>query len=244
MAQGARASINDLSLAVVGGRLEVVKLLIANGVDVNGCNGAPLCGAVMTNQIELVRELLRCGAMPDKTDAGKTITCCAVEKGNLDIINLLIDAGGNVDPYMVVDGEKTCSPLCEAIHAGHEAVVRMLIERGAGVDIADRSGYTPLARAILAKNSALLRLLLDSGADVNALNGLAMKTAIMLRDCQAVEQLIEKGSNVFAALDTGETPLALANRLNRTDEARVIAAAASNAVFEPSSRPSESEPFH
>lgn len=232
ISQGSRVSTETLTLAGQKGRLEVVKYLIARGADVNGIVGKPLYAAVWHNQIEIVRELLCCGALVNKTfKAGKTVMHCASEKGYLEIVNLLIDANASVDPFVTVDGVNTHSPLCAAIGAGHEAVVRMLIERGAGLDIADHDGNTPLAAAIRSKNSVLFSLLLDSGADVNASGGLAIKTAIELRSCSVFVGLIKKGADVFGALDTGETPLEFAKRLNYKDEVRILYAVANAALL-------------
>ena len=169
---------------------------------------------------------MRCGAPPHRScpHEGKTAIHCAAENGLRDIVHLLIDVGAKVDPYVGTDGCTTQSPLCAAVRAGHEEVVKALLERGAGIDIAGRDRYTPLVWAILVKNSKLFDLLLKSGADVNAHSGLAVKTAIVSGDYSALLKLIEKGANISAVLDTGETPLALANRLKRTRAAKAIAA--------------------
>ena len=226
VSQGITPSMQDLCLAAARGRLEVVRFFMANGlVDVEG-HGLPLYFAVFSGRIELVRDFLLCGSLPDRPCPleGKSTIHCAVEKGLKGIVHLLIDAGAKVDPYVATDGTTTQSPLCAAVRAGHEEIVKTLIERGAGIDIVGRDRYTPLVWAILAKNSRLFDLLLESGADVNAHSGLAIKTAIVSGDHPALLRLIEKGANISGVLDTGEIPLALANRLKRTKAAKAIAA--------------------
>ena len=225
VSQGVAPSMEDLCMAAARGRLEVVRLFMAKGLDVKD-QGMPLYFAVMSGREDLVRELLNCGSPPDRPCPleGKSTLHCAADNGWRSIVHLLIDAGANVDPYVGADGSTTQSPLCAAVRAGHEEVVKALLERGAGIDVAGRDRYTPLVWAILAKNSRLFDLLLKSGADVNAHKGLAVKTAIVSEDCPALLKLIEKGANITRVLDTGETPLVLANRLKRTREARVITA--------------------
>lgn len=225
VSQGIIPSMQDLCMAAARGRLEVVRFLMANGLEIKG-HGLPLYSAVMSGRIDLVREFLLCGSPPNRPrpHEGKTAIHYAAENGLRDIIHLLIDAGAKVDPYVGTDGKTTQSPLCAAVRAGHEEVVKTLIERGAGIDIVGRDRYTPLVWAILVKNSRLFDLLLESGADVNAHSGLAIKTAIVSEDHPALLRLIEKGVNISGVLDTGETPLVLANRLKRTRAAKVIAA--------------------
>lgn len=225
VSQGVIPSMQDLCMAAARGRLEVVRFLMANGLDVKGY-GVPLYFAVKSGRVDLVREFLRCGSPPDRPcpHEGKTAIHCAAENGLRGIVHLLIDAGAKVDPYVGTDGTTTNSPLCAAVREGHEEIVKVLIEQGAGVDIVGRDRYTPLVWAILVKNSKLFDLLLESGANVNAHSGLAVKTAIVSGDYSALLRLIEKGANIFGVLDTGETPLELAKRLKRTKEAKAIAA--------------------
>lgn len=225
VSQGIKASMHDLCLAAVRGRVEVVRFFMANGLDVKG-SAIPVYSAVMSGQIELVRDFLSRGALPDLPCPleGKTAIQCAAKNGFGDIIHLLIDAGAKVDPYVGDDGKTTLSPLCAAVRAGHYEIVKALIKRGARIDSVGRDRYTPLVWAILVKNNQLFDLLLESGADVNAHRGLAVKTAIVSGNYSALLRLIERGANISGVLDNGETPLVLANRLKRTKEARAIAA--------------------
>jgi ankyrin repeat protein len=75
-------------------------------------------------------------------------------------------------------GSKT--PLLYATRGGHLDVCRLLIERGASLELADGNGVTPLINTILnasifrvsrsgeSAHLAIAQLLLDAGADVNA----------------------------------------------------------------------------
>jgi uncharacterized protein len=76
------------------------------------------------------------------------------------------------------EGSKT--PLLYATRAGHLDVVRLLVERGASLELADGNGITPLLNAILnasvfrvsragtSDHLAIANLLLDAGANLNA----------------------------------------------------------------------------
>jgi ankyrin repeat protein len=49
----------------------------------------------------------------------------------------------------------------------HDAVVRLLLDRGAGLNVANKNGGTTLHMAAANSNGAVAGLLLDSGADLN-----------------------------------------------------------------------------
>lgn len=91
----------------------------------------------------------------------------AAENGYLEIVELLISRGADVDLLDV-----GCTPLSLAAENGHLEVVELLISSGANVDLHD--GYvkrTPLHLAAIAGCLDVVKLLISSGADVN------------LRDC-------------------------------------------------------------
>ena len=67
------------------------------------------------------------------------------------------------------DGLET-TPLHIASQRGHLACVRVLIEHGAGVDLADKRGDTPFIEAAAHGHLDVVRMLLDAGADVRLRN--------------------------------------------------------------------------
>lgn len=74
------------------------------------------------------------------------------EKRDQSLATLLrwLDAGGNIDARPSVDAHphlKGCGLLQSAAEGGHEGCVRMLIDRGANVDMQDTAGCTALMTA-------------------------------------------------------------------------------------------------
>ncbi|KAK3362198.1 heterokaryon incompatibility protein-domain-containing protein [Lasiosphaeria ovina] len=64
--------------------------------------------------------------------------------------------------------EHSQAPLSWAAAGGHEAVVRLLLEKGASIDLKDEHcGWTPLSWAAAGGHEAVVRLLLEKGVSVD-----------------------------------------------------------------------------
>jgi hypothetical protein len=61
----------------------------------------------------------------------------ASQFGRVEIVRILLDEGENPDRYHPVGGHSHATPLHQAAGFGHEAVVRLLVERGARLDMKD-----------------------------------------------------------------------------------------------------------
>ena len=60
------------------------------------------------------------------------------------------------------------TPLHEAAHRGHEAMVGLLLEHAADFSARDRVDFTPLHEAAFGGHAAVVRRLLDKGADIES----------------------------------------------------------------------------
>ncbi len=75
----------------------------------------------------------------------------AAQHGHVEIVRLLLDAGEDPNRYNPDGYHSHATPLHQAVMAGHDAVVRLLVERGARLDIKDTIFQgTPLGWAIYA----------------------------------------------------------------------------------------------
>lgn len=73
----------------------------------------------------------------------------AAQLGRTEVVRLLLDAGEDPNRFNPEGTHKHSTPLHQAAHGGHLAVVRLLVERGARVDIEDSSyRATPLGWAV------------------------------------------------------------------------------------------------
>jgi ankyrin repeat protein len=96
--------------------------------------------AVQKGYIELVDELLARDAWVNHEDNDSlTPLHYAIDNisENLDIVNLLIDNGANLNRQTASDGQ---TPLILAVNCGHVNIVRQLIEKGANLDVQDYTG--------------------------------------------------------------------------------------------------------
>ncbi len=72
----------------------------------------------------------------------------AAQHGYVEVVKLLLDAGEDPSRYNPVGNHPHSTPLHQAVAAGHPAVVRLLVERGANLDIEDTVYHgTPLGWA-------------------------------------------------------------------------------------------------
>ncbi len=107
------------------------------------------------------------------------------------------------------------TPLSYAAADGCEAVVQLLLEKGADTETKDRfPGRTPLSQAVEGGHEAVVRLLLEKGADTETKDRFSGRTPLS----QAVEGgheavvrlLLEKGANTETMDITFQTPLSRA----------------------------------
>ena len=99
-----------------------------------------------------------------KGEYGKTPMHSAATAGNMEIVQFLLDNGGEVD---IADDIVADTPLHCCSFAGHIEIVKALIEHGADVNAMNRKRNTPLHRAAAAGNVQVAKILIDNGANVN-----------------------------------------------------------------------------
>lgn len=106
------------------------------------------------------------------------------------------------------------SPLHQAANRGMLQLLRLLINRGADVNVADDGGWTPLMLAVRGGKLAAMQALLDAGADAEARNRQG-HTALHLAAingkpevCQCLAQRAARSLGVLNA--DGKTPAQIA----------------------------------
>ncbi|KAK1483574.1 hypothetical protein CTAM01_13331 [Colletotrichum tamarilloi] len=212
-----------LSWAAQDGRLEMVKLLLRAGYNVNESDYGgytPLHRAAKQGHESVVKLLIRNGAKIDQTGkCMRTPLYLAVVHRREVIVRILLGYNANANAGSAVNGS---SPLYEASKAGWrvdppEAIVKLLIENGAYVNSRCDSGDTALHAASRAGNERIAKLLIENGAIVNAENYEHRMTALhcvcsahTVTDILIEERLKERGPLSLSILDTpGESDATL-----------------------------------
>ncbi len=93
----------------------------------------------------------------------------AAQHGHVEIVRLFLDAGEDPSRYNPEGNHGHSTPLHQAIGAGHDAVVRLLVERGARLDIKDTIYQgTPLGWARYGGKTEIEKYLRAHGAKTTA----------------------------------------------------------------------------
>jgi ankyrin repeat protein len=175
MAQGADVHATDRSgrtaliAAAYQNHLAVAQVLIDAGADVNVQDNTQQSAYLIPTAdgyLELLRLTLAAGADVHSTDSyNGTGLIRAADRGHVEIIRELLQTDINVNHV----NRLGWTALLEAIILGdggprHTEVVRLLVEAGADVNLADGQGVSPLAHAQRQGYSEIVKILQDAGA--------------------------------------------------------------------------------
>ncbi len=169
--------------AEAGLQVPLVELLLDCGAAVEGRGtrkwGGPLVTDLAFGMIDAAEVLARRGARIDLPAAAglgrlddaipllasadgqarRRALSLAAQHGKVEIVRLLLDAGEDPNRYNPEGNHPHSTPLHQAVLGGHEAVVRLLVERGARLDIRDTIWQsTPLGWAIYGGGKAQVQM--------------------------------------------------------------------------------------
>lgn len=205
-----------LEVAARVGHVEILKLLLNAGANVNAKDGIALRQAVEHENGEIVELVLNSGADANAMDG--IALRCMVTRGNEKIVELLLNYGANASAN---DG----TALRQATKHGHEKIVELLLNAGANANaddgilfrLATRSGNQTIVGLLLNAardphvqgpyaltaaafygNIEVVRHLVDAGVDVNAEDGSALRAAARGGNEEIVEQLLTAGADATA----------------------------------------------
>lgn len=150
--------LSPLHLAVYKRKLDIVKLMIDHGIDVNfstgyqwSCNPA-IHTAIKYGDQEMVELLIRSGA----NLGSHRLMSCAIRKTRYKIFKMLLDMNCHYD-----------GALIDATRSRSMRMIRDLVEKGLDVDHRDYNGCTALH---VVGRVEIARYLIDHDIDVNALD--------------------------------------------------------------------------
>ena len=155
--------------------------------------------------ISFMLQLTGCASMTPLTKAAK--------KGDVAMINKLLDEGAKIDEPNL-NGQKLSS-LGWSLYACKFDAAELLLRRGANINSADSSGFTYLHQAVYychgeKKLSSFLEHLIQQGANVNAHDtqgATPLMYAVQYNYLPIAEFLLARGADVNAHDKRGATPL-------------------------------------
>ncbi len=137
--------LTDLEFASVHGRIEIIKILLETGADINARNplwtSTPLMAAASGGHAKAVQFLIDYGAdLEAKDSLGRNCLFTAVEFRYRKVLEVLLNAGADVN----VDDNWGVTPLMCAIILNTIKTVKFLLAAGADVNAVDINGNTAL----------------------------------------------------------------------------------------------------
>ncbi|MBV8903699.1 MAG: ankyrin repeat domain-containing protein [Acidobacteriia bacterium] len=199
----------------------------------------PFYSAIRENNLAQLKTLLARGRNTQAADdRGITPLMYAAEIGSVDAMRLFIEHGADVNAqnafgstalmWSVADPAKVRvlvehgADVNRVAKSGRTAlivagftnpsaeVVRLLLAKGAKVDVMDTRHVTPMNAATFGNDTATIRLLLEAGADIETADTFIGLTPLMNaagnRNVEAVKLLLAKGAKVNAVSKTEGLP--------------------------------------
>lgn len=180
-----------------------------------------LMEAVEAEDAAEVARLLEGGANPDVEDGrGNAALARAARDGQLEIVQLLLDAGADVNSTGTYGLGTDDAAIELAANYGHLAIVELLIAHGADVNQEDSEyGVTAIGAAAWYNHDEVVRLLLEKGADPNwvsdwNLGETPLHWAAFNGSLESAELLLDAGVDVNIETEDGRTPLMTMGNLN------------------------------
>jgi ankyrin repeat protein len=225
-----------LQCACGSGSIEIVRLLIDHGADLNPADGGrnALHVAAYNGHGEILLLLVDSGAQVNATDVWfATSLQEACERGYVEVVQVLLERGADVNLmdlsgtalHYTIFGLRRSSLQVYDLHFAK--IVRMLLDHGADVNTSRNARGCALLSACEGKHidRGVVQLLLDHGADPNVAGGEygnALCTACRLGDLAVVEMLLQAGADVNAVGGPFYCALCIAAIFGQVEVLRVL----------------------
>lgn len=234
-----------LHIAAEGNRAEIALYLLDKGADVSAVNAdgfTPLQYASFLGKVKTARVIIE--------RSGKCDIYSAVMLDDKELVTRLLDADPKLLDSPDINGDR---PLYTAAASGHPDIAKLLLDRGANVNLSGSQNGTPIMCAVERGNLELVKVLLEGGADLTAPENATILDWTMSEGLDDIARLLlQRGARVsifyatyskdlarVASLldanpklcnaDRGDwTPLHIAAERNATEVAKLLIAKGAN----------------
>ena len=178
---------------------------------------------VKSQNVGAIETLLKQGVNPNWHNLkGVWPICLAAQKGGVEIIQMLIDAGAEVNAQ---NDTTLATAIIQASHFGYVDAVNLLLSNKADPHDANAKGTTALMRAAQEGHIEIAQSLLRANVDVNRRNQEGMN-ALMLASQRGHSNIVRILIQAKAAMDDqttqGSTALMLACKRGHEDCAQIL----------------------
>lgn len=135
----------------------------------------------------------------------------AVDMGLRKVAEALLNAGEDANDT----GERGDFPLLAATTNNDEELVKLLVSKGANMNVQSRYG-TPLETAALCGHTDIVKVLIDSSADVNAGGGKALFCALLHGQESVVSLLEARGASKLTLEQLNDALILARRRLDKS----------------------------
>ncbi|MCG9126075.1 ankyrin repeat domain-containing protein [Candidatus Poribacteria bacterium] len=214
-----------LCYAIIGGNIEIVKLLISKGAKIEAHSEILLDYAVSDDRPDIVKLLVENGADPSKAplkvDDNSEMSQLLKSYGNPSAdINSLDVMGWPLIVY-----------VCRGDKGEHPEEIIRLLDLGADIDARSSKGKSALHCAAKAGFLNVIDLLIEKGINIDATDNKgetplfeAIRSTIKKREKlhTAIESLLEKGADPNFKNNSGMSPLQVAQQKRREDTSIIV----------------------
>ncbi|MCB1138625.1 MAG: ankyrin repeat domain-containing protein [Leptospiraceae bacterium] len=217
-------SVFALVMASYNGDLPAIRRLVDQNVDLNGqMKVTPLIAAIDGNRSAAAILLLEKGANPNVPAEmnGQTALHLATKKGSMELVQLLVDGGADLDPQ---DPARQ-TPLWGASFHNHPQIIRYLVEKGANLHHKDPAGNTAMSIAAAGGATESIAELASLGLNADEPNRFGrtpLFDAIDHNQPGAVQALLKLGADPNRTTASGKTPLQSARHRGNPDILRML----------------------
>jgi ankyrin repeat protein len=181
--------------------------------------------AIKNGRTDRLETLVKKGTniMDTTTEDGETALMLACNAGQGEVMLMLVEMGYDVNmEYLDSLVQKT---LYKAVSNGYVNSVKVLLDKGADINMKNINGDTVLLNASNLGQTEMVKMFLEKGADVNACNNWGrtpMIDATRCRRTEIVSILLDNGADINKAENNGDTPLYVALQEGHVDMVRLL----------------------